>query len=404
VVAVLARGPVMPESTIDLETRSTLLPKRLDLLAPVGKLHELPSTGGAYLLCDAEDRPILLAAAEDVRHAVHRRLSTPSEEKTRRADLSEIAARVYWRPTFSRFETAWAHWQAARVIHHGAYRKQLMFGPCWFVRVRMEDAAPRFQSVKEYRHDGAAYIGPLPTRAAADEWVHILEDAFDLCRYHDVLAQAPQGQACSYFDMGRCPAPCNGTISMEAYRGFMREALSLLAANRRAGFEALHGRMREASERQAYERAAGIKQSIEQAERFLSRAEHTHMTDLGRTGWFVVQRASSPRKAVRDQLIHACVVTRSGSRWSAPMTIGALETAVTDWLTTARTCVESDALDADQWSETVWLIAKYLFEGDRAPGLFYPLDSIPEPAQLVANILHRFSRAGSDTAPSPPTT
>ncbi|MEK6644685.1 MAG: hypothetical protein AABZ08_12345 [Planctomycetota bacterium] len=393
----------MSGSTIDLKTLSALLPKRLDLLAPVGKLLELPSTGGAYLLCDAEDRPILLAAAEDVRHAVCRRLGSPTDEKTRRANLSEIAARVYWRPTFSRFETAWAHWKAARVIHRGAYRKQLMFGPCWFVRVRLEDAAPRFQSMKEYRDDGATYMGPFPARAAADEWVHILEDAFDLCRYHEVLSQAPHGQACSYFDMGRCPAPCNGTISMEAYRRSMREALSLSVGDRQAGFEALNSRMREASGRQAYERAAGIKQSMELAERYLSKPEHTHLTDIGRVGWFVVQRASSPRKAVRDQLIHACVVTRSTSRWSAPMSIGALETGVADWLATSRACVESDTPDASQWSETVWLIAKHLFEGERAPGLFYRLDSIPESTQLVANILHRFSRAGGDTAPSGPT-
>ncbi len=390
----------MSDFTVDSETLSTLLPKRLDLLAPVGKLLELPSTGGAYLLCDAEDRPILLAAAEDVRHAVSRRLSSPTNEKTRRANLSEIAARVYWRPTFSRFETAWAHWQAARVIHRGAYRKQLMFGPCWFVRVLMEDAAPRFQSVKEYRDDGPTCIGPLPTRAAADEWVHILEDAFDLCRYHDVLAQAPHGQACSYFDMGRCPAPCNGTISMEAYRQSMRDALSVSVGDRRAGFEALHARMREASVRQAYERAAGIKQSIESAERFLLKAEHAHLTDIGQAGWFVIQRASSPRRAIKDQMIHACVVTRSGSRWSAPISIGAMESNVTDWLTASLAKIEPDAPNAELWSESVWLIAKYLFEGARAPGLFHRIESLPGPTQLVAEILHRFSRGGSDSLPS----
>jgi len=51
--------------------------------------------------------------------------------------------------------------------------------------------------------------------------IEIAEDAFDLCRYYNVLVEAPGARACAYKEMGKCPAPCDGSISMEQYRGMV---------------------------------------------------------------------------------------------------------------------------------------------------------------------------------------
>ncbi|MBI5762321.1 MAG: hypothetical protein HZA51_02215 [Planctomycetes bacterium] len=395
-VAVLARGPVMAESAIEAAVLAALFPKRLEIQKPFENLRELPTTGGAFLICDAGDRVILLAAAEDVRHAVTRRLMVP-EEKSRQADLSGIAARVYWRPTFSRFETAWAHWRAARVVHGGAYRRQLMFGPCWFLRVDVRDAAPRFQSVKEFRDDGATYLGPIMTRAAADEWIRMLESVFDLCRYHDVLAQSPNGQACSYFDMGRCPAPCNGTIPMEAYRTSVSEATAFSLGARTTRIEELREQMRVASTALSFERASGIKQILEQAERMVARPEYEHMTDVGSASWIGLQAAGPIRASRTKMMIRGCRVSRFGLRWSDAISVSEFAARGQEWWEGVRSMRAEAAADEREWSELVWLIAKFLFEGRRMPGLIFREGAIAECRDLAGLVVERFSRRIRDS-------
>lgn len=390
-VAVLARGPVMAESAIEAAVLAGLFPKRLEIQKPFENLGELPATGGAYLICDAEDRAILLAAAEDVRHAVTRRLTVP-EEKSRQADLSEIAARVYWRPTFGRFETAWAHWRAARVIHSAAYRKQLMFGPCWFLRVDAREAAPRFQSVKEFRDDGAIYLGPIMTRAAAEEWIRMLESVFDLCRYHDVLAQSPNGQACSYFDMGRCPAPCNGTIPMDAYRESVSEATAFSLGARATRIERLREQMRAASTALDYERASGIKQIVEQAGRLVAKPEYEQMTDVGSAAWIAVQAAGPIRASTAKTMIRACRVSRDGLRWGDAISVSEFVERGREWWDGLGNLHAESRVDAREWSESVWLIGRFLFEGERMPGLMFREGKTPEWTDLVRRVVGRFSR------------
>lgn len=395
-VAVLARGPVMAESAIEAAVLAGLFPKRLEIQRPFENLRELPATGGAYLICDAEDRAILLAAAENVRQAVTRRLMMP-EEKSRQADLSEIAARVYWRPTFGRFETAWAHWQVARVVHSAGYRKQLMFGPCWFLRVNAREAAPRFQSVKEFRDDGATYLGPIMTRAAAEEWIRMLEDVFDLCRYHEVLVQTPHGQACSYFDMGRCPAPCNGTISMEAYRESIVQAIEFSKGEHAPRFEQLRSQMQTASERQDYEKALGIKQTMDRAERLVRHADYSFLGDVSHQTWIFFQRAGRPRRNVDTQPIHAFVMNHGNGAWTPARLLGEWACVEPDWWRGPAT----DEMDAGERCELVWLVAKFLFDEKKTRGLIYRGDAVPSGDALAAGLRAGFCSNGeSSEAPA----
>jgi excinuclease UvrABC nuclease subunit len=60
-------------------------------------------------------------------------------------------------------------------------------------------------------------LGPFPDKHTAGRYIELFEDAFDLCRYHHILVQTPNATACAYKEMGMCPAPCDGSISMSQY-------------------------------------------------------------------------------------------------------------------------------------------------------------------------------------------
>src|SRR5262249_43555506 len=152
-----------------------------------------------------------------------------------------------------------------RRLYPKDYRKRLAFGPAWFLRGDPGEAIPRITVVKEYPADGARYVGPFATRADAEATIHVVEDLFDLCRKYDILRQAPDGKPCEYWEMGKCPAPCDGRVPMEEYRAAIGRAMDFAAGDRERAFAALDERMRSAAKGLQFERAAALKRSIEQA-------------------------------------------------------------------------------------------------------------------------------------------
>ncbi len=361
----------------------------------------LPAGGGVYLLADRDDRPILLAGAEDLRRAVAHRLTRPPERQSQRADLAEVAARVYWRETFSRFETALEHWRVARVLYPRNYRRLLSFGPVWFLRLRLDEPAPAFVAVREVRRDGAEYFGPLATRSAAEDWRAMLEDAFDLCRYRNILEQAPHGLPCAYFEMGKCPAPCGGRISLDDYRGMLAAAADFTAGDRTSRLDQLRRAMPAAAAALEFERAEALRRTIARVTAVTARPAYRHLAEVSRCGWLVIQRGG-PRRAPDRTPVKPFFVRGGSVEGGPPVLPTELETAAAGWW---RRCSDAPAAaapappggDEDRaWSEVLWLVGKFLLQGERAPGVFVRFDRLPSAEALAQRVRERLGRAADE--------
>ena len=129
----------------------------------------------------------------------------------------------------SSFEADWAYLQIARELLPHAYGALLDKWRGWWVHCNPDAPFPRW--VKTARPYAApmgragTYLGPVHDKHAAQRYIESIENAFDLCRYHHILVQSPAATACAYKELGRCPAPCDGSISMDAYRDLVREAV-----------------------------------------------------------------------------------------------------------------------------------------------------------------------------------
>ena len=191
-----------------------------DLPPPTAPLDQctLPRGRGVCALLDGQGRLIVHFASENLRRALWQRLSTSDASPGRRTNLRAVAHRLLWTPTYSAFETAWAFLESARKLNPAAYGKELSFASVWFARIDPAAPFPHWQVSKTAFSGGGVEIGPFLTRKHARQFVDLLEDLFDLCRYHDILRQTPHGQACTYKQMGKCPAPCDGTVSLDVYR------------------------------------------------------------------------------------------------------------------------------------------------------------------------------------------
>ncbi len=216
------------------ENVDKLLPARITLsLAWSETPKSFPAQPAVYALLNADKLPLLLATTADLRHALRRRLS-PDLRTTGgapRIDYRSITREVRYRRVGSAFAANWWYYRCAKAWFPDHYRGMLGWGEAWFIRVNPDENFPRFESTT--RPTGGADIcwGPLPSRSSGRILIHALEDIFDLCRHYEILRQAPHARACPYKDMGKCPAPCDGSMTMDAYRARIREAVEFLSAS-----------------------------------------------------------------------------------------------------------------------------------------------------------------------------
>jgi len=94
-------------------------------------------------------------------------------------------------------------------------------------------------------------------------YIELLENVFDLCRYHHILIRSPHGQACAYKEMGRCPAPCDGSVSLVAYRDQVARSIAFTRQPIEMFRQAIEEAMRIASENLAFEEAMRLRKILD---------------------------------------------------------------------------------------------------------------------------------------------
>ncbi len=355
----------------------------------------IPGGAGCYLLADAEDRPILLATAAGMRQVIVNRLTGAGEDDgpTRRTDYRAVVRRIRWRRTFSRFEADWTFLENARGLYPDQYRQMIRNWRAHWLHVDLDDAHPRLAAVQAPPARGLT-LGPLPTAAVARHVIETLQDLFDLCRYHEVLVQAPHGQACAYKEMGKCPAPCDGTISMDVYRDQVREAVGLMRTGARAAIGRLDEQMHAASAALDFETAARVKARIDVAAR-LDRPELRWCRPLDEVRWLCVQRGAR-KHAARLFLI----------RGGAIRLLGQLQRRERDaqvrWVAEhLPTLLDQPATPVDRaGAERLGLVAWHMIRGDREPVVWLELNRPLDPATLADAVeaVNRDNAATPDSA------
>ncbi len=339
----------------------------------------VPAKPACYLLADADDQPILLATVADLRAALVRRLAEqPADDQpTRKVDYRAVTRRVHYRPVASRFEADLVYLENARHFFPDRYEKLIRHWLC----VDLHAQHPRFIHIHQPRTDQGHCLGPLPTRAAAGQFIQLLEDLFDLCRYHEILVQGPHGTACSYKQMGKCPAPCDGSVSMDHYRAQVQQALALAQGSRQRFIDQWTDQMQQASGALAFEQAGRFKAMIDQARKADAPA-YAFMQPAERFGYLVLQPGQG-RRQVRAFAVHPNRVTFLGELLRGD------RQAQIHWLAdTAARLLEAPVQPLTRPdAERLNLVAWHLVNSSDRPGIdFVPIDAAGDPEQLTARI------------------
>ena len=252
----------------------------------------VPARWVVYLLADEHDRPVQLLCVRNLRYSLRRRLGGEADggepvAASRRVDYRAVVRRVHWRRVDGSFEADLAYHDAARQLFPRTYRGLVGFRPAWFVHV--DDAAPfpRYVRTTDLTPRPGTLLGPLEDKHAAGRLIHLVEDAFDLCRYYNILVQAPHGTACAYKEMGKCPAPCDGSVSIEQYQRLVEWSRRVLADPADSVREQ-DRRMRQAAGELRFETAGRIKAYVDQLSQ-LGKGPFRHVAALADFQFLAVQ-------------------------------------------------------------------------------------------------------------------
>lgn len=236
----------------------------LDPALPIEQaVRSLPARWAVYLMCDAEDRPVQLLCVKNLRASVKRRLSeNPDSQPSKRIDYRAVVRSIKWRRVDSTLESDLAYLEIARQVFPDTYRKIVTLRPTWWLHVDPAAPFPRWTRTDDPTVRGGYLLGPLAEKQQAQRLIELIEDTFDLCRYYSILTQSPCGSPCAYKDMGKCPAPCDGSVSMQQYRALITWSLQTLI-DPSDEIDEQTQRMRDAASELRFELAGKIKQFIE---------------------------------------------------------------------------------------------------------------------------------------------
>jgi excinuclease UvrABC nuclease subunit len=326
-------------------------------------LKGIPAAGAVYLLANETGRPVQLLVVGNLRASLKRRLGEEDAALTRQINYRQVVRQVFWKRTDSPFEADAAYLEAARILFPDSYRGLLGFEPAIFVNVEPDALFPRYTKTTDLAR-GGEMIGPLADKHSAGRFIQRIEDAFDLCRYYNILQLAPRGKSCAYKEMGMCPAPCDGTISMDEYRQMVRQSLEA-AVDPKASI-ALHKElMQKASANLEFEAAARAKNKVDRLGK-LDTAEFKHVRRLEDFVYLSLQKG--PREGQSKLFLIA-----GGQIQCAACLLNDPDESLCQWLKQSADELRARPLDTPA-VERIGLTSHHLLAGKDRSGVFLHRD------------------------------
>lgn len=245
---------------------------------------DAPRTCGVYRFHHRDGSVLYIGKATDLRQRL--RSYFTSDPRRGMEALIHQCDRVSWSPTPTVLE---AEVLELREIHrHQPHfnRRSLRRQEGWFITVTTE-ALPRLSVVRQGDRGSRPSIGPIMSRRVATDFAEHVAPIFGLRTCTDRLRQRQDHQPCALKELGRCDAPCDGSVSIAGYTKRV-EAFAAAVSDPRELLRRLQDQMDAAAKQERYEEAAARRDGLVGVAHVLS--EHRRFNAIAQAGRLVVSR------------------------------------------------------------------------------------------------------------------
>lgn len=192
-----------------------------------GLADRLPEKPGVYLFRDDGDRVLYVGMSRNLRRRV-RSYFTSSEKRTKMGQMVNLARRVQGIECATDTEAAV---RELRLIAEHAprfNRRSRRQRKVHYVVVTSEPW-PRLSVVGRLPR-GEAGIGPFTSKDLAIAAVEAIQETFPIRTCTDRFGRTPSRSRCLAADLGKCLAPCEGTVTAETYAALIRSVCAAMSA------------------------------------------------------------------------------------------------------------------------------------------------------------------------------
>lgn len=215
--------------------------------------EHLPHAPGVYLFRDDADHVLYVGTSRDLRTRV-RSYFTASETRSRMGEMVGLATRVEGIECATPLE---AEVRELRLIalHKPRYNRRSRFPDKVHWLKLTNEPWPRLSLVRRVLDDDADYLGPFSSRKRAERSLAALHEAFPVRQCSGRLPLAPSRSACVLAEMGRCLAPCDGSVDIDGYASMVADLRDNLLRRADEVVEAISTRMQALATEERYEDA-----------------------------------------------------------------------------------------------------------------------------------------------------
>ncbi|HRX57352.1 MAG TPA: excinuclease ABC subunit UvrC [Eubacteriales bacterium] len=133
-----------------------------------------------------------------------------------------------------------------------------------YIRVDLKQDFPRLEVVRRVKKDGAKYLGPFLSGMLLRDGLSLVRDHYPIrqCKKDIARMIARRERPCLMYHIGKCCAPCTGSVTREEYHALLDEVISFLSGNTDGIVRSLTEQMEQAAERMDFEHAANLRDRI----------------------------------------------------------------------------------------------------------------------------------------------
>lgn len=240
------------------------------------ELKKLPAKPGVYLMHDKTDEIIYVGKAVSLKNRV-RQYFQKSRNVTPK--IQRMIDRIAWFEyivTDSELEALVLECNLIKE-HSPRYNTMLKDGKSYpFLKATVQEAYPRLLFARQMKRDGGKYFGPFTSGKAIRDTIELVNKLFHLRSCRRVLPRdIGKERPCLYYQIGQCPAPCQGNVPMDIYRGNFEKALRFLQGDTKSVLKELTEKMMQVSAELKFEEAAQVRDLIQSVQQVTERQKIT---------------------------------------------------------------------------------------------------------------------------------
>ncbi|MBX7266049.1 excinuclease ABC subunit UvrC [Micromonospora sp. Llam7] len=224
----------------------------------------IPEAPGVYRFYDGTGRVIYVGKARNLRSRLNSYFGDPWGLHQRTQQMVTTAESVDWVTVGTEVEALqleylWIKQYDPRF--NVRYRDDKSYP---YLAVTLDEEYPRLQVMRGAKRKGVRYFGPYSHAWAIRETLDLLLRVFPArtCSAGVFKRAGQVGRPCLLGYIGKCSAPCVGTVSAERHREIVDDFCDFMAGRTDTMVRKLEREMAEASEQLEFERAARLRDDV----------------------------------------------------------------------------------------------------------------------------------------------